>query len=243
MYSFGSDSSVWTGKGSEWVFFRLLFEGLKKRYILSLDFCFQLKIQTTYDSVKLRKCYNIQLSYPHCKRKISVYSRELAVSKVSFGGGPAWWGDDSMRTMEEGGRQQSHQQTWEGAGERKKNETIENQGKSERPPCQASFHATGKFNGSYEKGKRSMGSWGCLAVGLYFHPLLGRGSTRDAAELVVLELLCPASPGGAQTLPPHPFTHFSRKSQKRGKPTDLLAILHFSHCVVIVYMPMSLTCS
>lgn len=38
----------------------------------------------------------------------------------------------------------------------------------------------------------------------------------DDAELV-LELLCPTSPGGAQTQPPHPFTHFSWKGQKGGK--------------------------
>lgn len=99
-------------------------------------------------------------------------SRELAIYTVLFGGGPAWWGDDSMRTMEEEGRQR-HQQTWEGGGERKKNETRENQGKSERLQWQAFFQATGKFSGSCEKEKRSMGRWGYLAVGLYFHPLLG----------------------------------------------------------------------
>lgn len=168
------------------------------------------------------------------KERASMCSRELAFYTVSFGGGPAWWGDDSMRTMEEEGGQR-YQQTWEGGGERKKNETRENQGKSERLQWQAFFQATGKFSGSDEKEKRSMGRWRYLAVGLYFHLLLGMLLSWSWSSCVQLlrEVLRHSH---------HIRLHISAgRVRKGGKLTNLLVILYFSQCVVIVYMPTSLS--
>lgn len=80
----------------------------------------------------------------------------------------------------------------------------------------------------------NMGRWGCLVNGLDFHPLPG--------STLGLELEHPISPGGAWTSPPRPFTDFSRKVRKGGKPTERLVVLHFSHCVVIISLPPSLPC-
>ena len=42
--------------------------------------------------------------------------------------------------------------------------------------------------------------------------------------------------------PPSPFMNFNQKVSKWGKPTAWLVVLHFSCCVVIIYLPASLTC-
>ena len=70
----------------------------------------------------------------------------------------------------------------------------------------------------------------------------GENTSREENIYSAAGAQCPTSPGGPQTSPPSPFMNFSQKVSKWGKPTAWLVVLYFSCCVVIIYLPASLTC-
>lgn len=161
-------------------------------------------------------------------------------------GTPVRWGDDSIRTVEEEGRQR-HSRPGSRWGKKEKWDWRENWGKTEKPQWKAFFFQSHRKIQwlSCERKKRksrlcgSMSRWGYQAVGLYFYPWLGRGAPwGDAGP--VLDLLCPASQWGTQTLPACLFTHFSRKGQKRGeihRSTGGFILFTWCYNCLFAYMP------
>lgn len=139
------------------------------------------------------------------------------------------------------------QQTWESVGkERKMRLERELREDWEAPVKGIFFQSHRKIQWlSCERKKRksrlcgSMSRWGYQAIGLYFYPWLGRGAPwGDAGP--VLDLLCPASQWGTQTLPACLFTHFSRKGQKRGeihRSTGGFILFTWCYNCLFAYMP------
>lgn len=164
-------------------------------------------------------------------------------------GTPVRWGDDSIRTVEEEGRQR-HSRPGSRWGKKEKWDWRENWGKTEKPQWKAFFsRATGKFNGSHVKERKekagSVGAWADEVI-----KLLGCISIRGWEEVLLGVMLARCWTSCVQLLNEalrhcqHVCSHISAgRVRKGGKFTDPLVVLYFSHGAIIVYLPTCLTCS